>query len=137
MRHAVLERISSETNISLKTLKSLSNTRWACRAEAVTVIKHNYLALIPALEEIINLSKLPEVCAKGRGLLFQIRSYNFILGLEMMDPVLRLINKVSQILQSGNNDLLSAMNNINALQSSFQEMRKEEYFSTIFKKVLK
>lgn len=134
VRHAVLEKISSETNISLKTLKSLSNTRWACRAEAVTAIKHNYLALIPALEEIINLSKLPEVCAKGRGLLFQIRSFNFIFGLEMMDPVLRLINKVSKILQSEDNDLLSAMNNINSLQSSFQEMRNEEYFSTIFKK---
>lgn len=92
------------------------------------------MALIPALEEIINLSKLPEVCAKGRGLLFQIWSFNFIFGLEMMDPVLYLINKVSKILQSEDNDLLSAMNNINALQSSFQEMRNEEYFLTIFKK---
>jgi hypothetical protein len=41
-RHAVLEKIASITEIKLKTLKSLSNTRWACRSEAVNAIRDNY-----------------------------------------------------------------------------------------------
>lgn len=69
------------------------------------------------------MSKLLDVCAKGRGLLFQIKTFNFILGLEIIDPVLRLINKVSQILQSEGNVLFSSMNNLNAFHSSFKKIR--------------
>lgn len=50
-RHAVLE------NISLKTMKSLSTTRWACRSEAVNAIKHNYYALI-INNELLSLTTL-------------------------------------------------------------------------------
>jgi len=35
IRHAVLERISANINSSLKTMKSLSTTRWACLAITV------------------------------------------------------------------------------------------------------
>lgn len=35
VRHAVFERIFQTVGTQLKTLKSLSTTRWACRAEAV------------------------------------------------------------------------------------------------------
>lgn len=35
VRHAVMEKISKEVGTQLKSLKSLSTTRWACRAEAV------------------------------------------------------------------------------------------------------
>ncbi|XP_008189973.1 zinc finger MYM-type protein 1-like [Acyrthosiphon pisum] len=38
-RHAILEKIASNINIKLKTLKSVSTTRWACRAEAVSAVK--------------------------------------------------------------------------------------------------
>jgi len=38
IRHAVLERISADINASLKTMKSLSTTRWACRSEAVSAL---------------------------------------------------------------------------------------------------
>ncbi|XP_022163424.1 uncharacterized protein LOC111028934, partial [Myzus persicae] len=90
-------------------MKSLSTTRWACRAETVASLKHNYLALIPAIEEIISSTSATDVCAKGRGLLFQIKSFNFILGLEIMQPVLQLINKVSKMHQTENYDLLSEL----------------------------
>ncbi|KAF0708302.1 zinc finger MYM-type protein 1-like, partial [Aphis craccivora] len=93
IRHAVLERISADINASLKSMKSLSTTRWACRSEAVSALKHNYLAILLALEEIVDRTKQPDVRAKGRGLLFQLKTFQFILGLEMMDPILQIINK--------------------------------------------
>ncbi|XP_060846498.1 zinc finger MYM-type protein 1-like [Rhopalosiphum padi] len=132
VRHAILEKISKDTNMQLKTLKSLSTTRWACRAEAVAALKHNYLVLIPAIEEIISSTSATDVCAKGRGLLFQIKSFNFILGLEIMQPVLQLINKVSKMLQKENYDLLSAMANVKALRLALLDMRTEVYFKKIF-----
>jgi hypothetical protein len=39
-------------NIKLKTLKTLSTTRWACHSEAIEAIKHNYIAILKTLEEI-------------------------------------------------------------------------------------
>lgn len=132
IRHAVLERISADINASLKTMKSLSTTRWACRSEAVSALKHNYSAILLALEEIVDITKQPDVRAKGRGLLFQLKAFQFILGLEMMDPILQTINKVSKSLQCENVDLSSAMYNIKALRSVLIEKRNENTFTTMF-----
>lgn len=41
VRHAALEKIANSVNIKLKTLKSVSTTRWACRYEAVSAVKVN------------------------------------------------------------------------------------------------
>ncbi|CAI6369810.1 unnamed protein product [Macrosiphum euphorbiae] len=87
VRHAILENIFKQINVTLRTMKSLSTTRWACRAEAVSAIKHNYLALIKALENITYSTKQTDVNAKGRRLLYQLKNFNFILGLYMMDPI--------------------------------------------------
>ncbi|KAL4089624.1 hypothetical protein QTP88_024635 [Uroleucon formosanum] len=51
-RHAVFENVSKLINIKLKTLKSLSTTRWACRSEAVNAVKNNYSALLIAIKQI-------------------------------------------------------------------------------------
>ncbi|KAF0748674.1 zinc finger MYM-type protein 1-like [Aphis craccivora] len=51
-RHGILETIANSLNLKLKTLKSVSTTRWACRAEAVSAIKENYTALLVAIKEI-------------------------------------------------------------------------------------
>jgi hypothetical protein len=45
-RHAIFEQIKNTMNLKLKSLKSLSTTRWACRAEAVSVIRENFSAII-------------------------------------------------------------------------------------------
>jgi len=52
IRHAILERVSKEMNIKLKSLKTLSTTRWACRAEAIQAVKNNYSVLLQCLAEI-------------------------------------------------------------------------------------
>ncbi|XP_026819629.1 zinc finger MYM-type protein 1-like [Rhopalosiphum maidis] len=68
-RHAIFENIAKEHGSNLQTLKSCSTTRWACRSEAVNAIKHNYRALLKALDEITKKSLLPDVKMKGLGLL--------------------------------------------------------------------
>jgi len=65
MRHAVFEKIVNTTNVKLKTLKSISTTRWACRSEAVSAIKANYSSLLIAIDDITGSTNQADVRAKG------------------------------------------------------------------------
>lgn len=56
-RHAIFENISKLINIKLKTLKSLSTTRWACRSESVNAVKNNYSVLLIAIKQITDNTK--------------------------------------------------------------------------------
>ncbi|XP_025199262.1 zinc finger MYM-type protein 1-like [Melanaphis sacchari] len=95
VRHAILEKIAKQINVKLVTLKSISNTRWACRSEAISAIKFNYSALVKALQEICDSIRLSDVSAKARGLIFQMKSFNFIFALNMLEPIFSVILKVS------------------------------------------
>lgn len=83
----------------MKTLKSLSKTKWAYQAEAAVAVKNHYKAIITALEGIILQSDLPEVKAKAQGPKLQMNTFEFIFCLEMMIPILNMILKMSQTLQ--------------------------------------
>jgi len=91
VRHAIFEKISKENGASIQTLKSCSTTRWACRAEAVSAVKNNYSVLVKSLETIMSTCSVPVMKAKTVGLLFQIKSFNFIFCLNMMHPVLQMV----------------------------------------------
>jgi len=123
MRHAVFEKISKENGGSVQTLKSCSTTRWACRAEAVSAIKNNYLVLLRILKEIISNCSVPEMRAKGQGLLYQLKSFNFIFCLNMIHPILQIVLKVSSFLQTPNLELLTAIESIKSLKVSLNSLR--------------
>lgn len=95
VRHPILERISKEINLKLRSLKTLSTTRWACRSEAIEVVKNNYSALLLCLEEISDKTNLSEVSAKAKGLIFQMKTFGFIFSMYILSPVLIMIQKVS------------------------------------------
>lgn len=128
----LLKKISNEIGSTLRTLKSLSTTSWACRAKAVAVIKINYSAILRALTEIIETTKQSDVKVKGIGLLHQVKSFNFIFGLTMMHPILQLIVKVSKLLQSPNINLINAMASIKSLRTAFINLRNETEFLNFF-----
>lgn len=75
-------------------------TSLASCAEAIDVIKVNYSVNLKRLNDIIEITKQNDNWVKWIGLLHQVKSFNFILGLTMMHPVLQLIVKVSKLLQS-------------------------------------
>ncbi|XP_050056135.1 zinc finger MYM-type protein 1-like [Aphis gossypii] len=135
MRHAVLEKFALETGSHLKSLKSCSITRWACRSEAVSAVKNNYSILIVAIDEICKNCTVPCMKAKGIGLLHQLQSFEFVLGLHLMEPILKIILKVSSGLQSPKLDLLTAINSIQALKNSLIFMRNDTFFQNIFEEV--
>ncbi|KAF0703978.1 zinc finger MYM-type protein 1-like, partial [Aphis craccivora] len=137
-RHAIFEQIVNSTNAKLKTLKSLSNTRWACRSEAVSAVKINYSSLLVAIEEIINSTKQSEVRVKGLGIMYQLKKFEFIFALEMFHPILSAVLKVSTFLQTSNINLLTAVEVEDSLKESLKKMRNEEYeFQKIYKNTVK
>lgn len=137
VRHAVFEKIVNETNSRLKTLKTLSTTRWACRAEAVTAVEKNFSSVIQCLEEISENTKYSEVRAKANGLICQMKNFNFIFALYMLKPILIQIQIVSAQLQAPNLNLLDAVSIVNALKKSISELRNDEdNYSKLYEKVL-
>lgn len=133
IRHATLEKIAKETNVTLMTIKSCSTTRWACRAEAVKAILNNYDTLLLTIDEICNNCSVPEMRAKGIGLLYQMKTFEFVFGMFMMYPILNLILKVSSLLQTPKLNLLLALDNVQSLTSNLKSFRnKNKEFEDIF-----
>ncbi|KAL4153129.1 hypothetical protein QTP88_000962 [Uroleucon formosanum] len=136
IRHAIFERIAKENGSKLHTLKSSSQTRWACRSEAVKAIKSNYNVLLEALEEITEKCLISEMKPKGKGILHQMKTFEFIFCLTMMQPTLEMILKVSAVLQTENLDLITAMSIVKPLKSSLSSIRsstQDEEFHMVLK----
>lgn len=74
-RYGILEKIANSLNLKRMALKSVSTTRWACRAEAVSAIKENYTALLVAIKGISDRTKLADVSAKALGILYQMKTF--------------------------------------------------------------
>jgi len=133
-RHAVFENVSKLINIKLKTLKSLSTTRWACRSEAVNAVKNNYSALLIAIKQITDNTKQSDIRAKGLGIIYQMESFEFIFAMQMLDPILNLILHVSTVLQSSNINLLTAIDLVRSLKKSLESMKNDgNDFKNIYK----
>ncbi|CAM5167483.1 unnamed protein product [Natator depressus] len=123
VQHAVMEKISQEVGSQLKTLKSLSNTRQACRAEAVAAVKQSYSIILQALQEIIETTRLADAKIKGRGLIHELNSFKFVFALHMMHPILQMVVKMSKALQAPDLNLLTAMRGVKSLHNSLAVMR--------------
>lgn len=124
-RHSILEQIVQASKLKLKTLKSLSTTRWACRSEAVEAIKTNYSSLLKCLEEIAKKTTMADVRAKAKGLLYQMKTFKFVFVLQVISPILIMILKVSATLQDPNLNLLSAVDVVLSLKAALTTMRSD------------
>lgn len=65
------------------TLKKLSDTRWACRADSITAIHRTLDAVIATLKDIRENEKKPAIAAEAKGLLQNVQDFEFILALEV------------------------------------------------------
>ena len=107
-------------------LKSLFATRWACCSEAVSEVYQQSDAIIAAIEESINDTSDSKARAKGKGILYQIKSCDFIIALEMMNPILQLIVPVSKTFHSQRIDLCQAIEEVDNLALALEKLRIEE-----------
>lgn len=128
IRHATLEKIAKEINLTLKTLKSVSTTRWPCRSEAAAAVKNNYSAIISAIQNISDTTNIPDVRSKAWGLFMQLKTFKFIFALNMLHPLLLLIVKINLCLQAEDLDLLNSLHMIQSLKLNISQLRTDKSF---------
>ncbi|EDS30272.1 conserved hypothetical protein [Culex quinquefasciatus] len=90
-RHAIFEKVVARCGSQLKTLKTLSTTRWAARAEAVTAISEQLDEIVQTLREIVATTNSPDVKLKGKSILRQLSSFGFLVALNTLEPILQQI----------------------------------------------
>lgn len=114
-------------------LKRLSDTRWACRFEAVRAVVQNYTLLLELLEKIVeDRNTSAKAVADGRGLLTQLQTFGFILCSKVLEDLLQCTNVISKYLQSVEIDLNAAFASIESTLTILREKRCETAFKQYF-----
>ncbi|KAJ8895896.1 hypothetical protein PR048_001236 [Dryococelus australis] len=114
-RHAIFEQISKSVETKLRTLKSLSTSRWACTAEVVAAVSQNFPAVVKTISHVIENNTFPE----------QLVSFEFFVGIGFTHPILQVIVKVSKLHQDPKLDIFTAVGEVRHLRSSVQAMRSD------------
>lgn len=112
-------------------LKRLSETRWACRYDAIHAIKATYISLIATLEEIAE-GEDRSRAVEARGLLHQVKTFHFIICLSTFDLLLSITNALSKILQDPKLDLAAASELVDATIRTLHQYRSEAKWSGIW-----
>ena len=131
-RHAIFEKFK-DTNFAggSETLKSLSDTRWSCRFEAIRAISDNFDAITKALEE---LAENDQKCgSQANQLLKCVQDFEFILCLFFLRRVLGQCNSLSKALQSKNLTYSNVKILANATVAALETFRSDEFFMQLWK----
>ena len=117
-RHAYFlfqQRESDPIEVALH-LAGLSDTRWNCRTSSLRRLSQQRVlkAVINTIEHVNEATTDGTICGISAGLLTSIKSFKFLLSLELLTPILEAINNASEILQSSTIDLLTADKEITA-----------------------
>lgn len=133
-RHAVFQEMQKESGCKSLTLKSLSDTRWACRAEALKVIKKRLEEVIASLQKIAD--EDPSCGAQAQSLLNSIRTFDFVFNLVILDEVFNTTKILSKYLQYIDLSICAAHSKVNAVQKSLREMRTDAEFQKHWQEAL-
>ena len=112
-------------------LQRLSDTRWACRSSAVDTMCRTYDALLATLEEIVD-GEDSAKAVEAKGLLFQVRSFTFLILLVLFDRVLSCTKALSDFLQSRQCDLAKAADLVAATIETLEEFRSDSSWNHLF-----
>jgi len=115
------------------TMKSLCETRWACRYEAVRATQANLQVVVELLDALIEEnSSQSKALADARGLLLQIQSFEFLLAIAVLKQLLECTNVLSLYLQSKQINLGAAITSVNATLSVLKKYRNNSIFHVHF-----
>ncbi|XP_022170796.1 zinc finger MYM-type protein 1-like, partial [Myzus persicae] len=101
-RYQIFEQIRTKMGdkIGPKTLKSLSDTRWSCRIDALDSVVSNFTVILKTLEDISEQDSINGSDASS--LLFSISNFEFVFCIVLLNDVMRETNILSKYLQSPN-----------------------------------
>ncbi|KAK6488539.1 hypothetical protein HHUSO_G7399, partial [Huso huso] len=134
-RHAVFEKITSQKTYSAgpATLKSLSDTRWNCRVEAIRAVLENFDEMVQALNEIAHGGS--KAGTEAYALLRNVQDFNFLYCMFFIRRVLMQTNHLSKCLQSEDFTYQTAMAMAKSTVSVLKEMKSDDFASQTFNHV--
>lgn len=104
-------------------LKRIIETRWSCRYESIETIIKVFTAVIQTLERISDTHHSAERAALARGYLHQLKRFQFVSLLLIMERILRITYSLSNALQDPELDLAAAVTLINSVTGQLRELR--------------
>ncbi|CAI6376442.1 unnamed protein product [Macrosiphum euphorbiae] len=126
-----------KNNIKKNKLKKLCETRWVERHDALITFKELFLYIIEALDEYENNGSKSDSSSKAAMYGSAIRKSDFLVSLEV--AVFIFSYTLNLILQSKQQDLSKALNDVVTVRASLESIRKnvDSHFKNIFSEVLK
>ena len=121
-----------QDNISMLTLKSLSQTRWESHIESVKAIKYQTPKIRDALIQLANISEDPKTRSEATCLAtYEIENFEFLLGMNIWYDILFAVNTVSNNLQSKDMHIDVAIDQLKGLISFLESYRENGFYSAL------
>ena len=99
-RHALLVKAQEDLNLDRTvTLKRLSDTRWACRAESLKAFNKSFPAIVIALEQVAENETHRRIKCEAVGLHSLICTFQFIFAFVVLLDLLLHTKTLSDYLQ--------------------------------------
>ena len=105
-------------------LHQLSDTRWTCRHDSINAICYTFDAILKTLESVAD-GNDGKKAAEAKGLLLQIKSFQFVLSLNIFDRILTCSKLLSDALQSTKLDLGKAADLVTSTIGTLEEFRTD------------
>ena len=116
----------------VKVVKNLSATRWSMRHDAVQAVNEEMPRVLKCLH-VLSEDKDAATSSTADSLLKNIFSFNFVLGIMMLNAVLSHTSRLSDFLQGRKVDIRAARDNVQLTIQTLQSMRNEASFETIWR----
>lgn len=122
-----------KTHIENLNIKSVSETRWSSRIDAIKPLRYNLKNVLSALEEIINSDTNFDFSTKhsAQVLYEKIYDYSFICSIMIWYEILFQVNITSKIVQDPKSDIKSCIENLQILKQFFINFRSDTKFDNI------
>jgi len=121
-RKGILKEISGEGS-----LKTLSQTRWVCRVQAIDALLEKYEEVLQALEEI-SATERREVSTIAAGLSKRLENGEVYLGIALSSIVFSIVERVAEALQKSGITLGEARDLVDSLDTSLSRLEESDLF---------
>ena len=133
-RHAMF--VNTEVPVEsalIRTLKSLSVTRWSARYESLKGVKEELPRIICCLWSIVQECD-SKSSAEAKSLLIAVCDFEFILGLEILMIILPSTSRLSSYIQGISVDIRKVRQNADLVITTLEGCRNEKSFELVWKR---
>ena len=132
-REAVLKNLEDDNLEPFLKLKSMSQTRRACRWEAVKFVERQLTRIIAGLAKLSNY-KESQTYVDAQHLLHAVTNFSFLFGLQVLKVIFSNTHALAVYLQKEQIDVASAKTTAEATVKALQLCRSDENFFLLWEK---